>query len=80
MIRKTVSQARGNFAEVLQDSAVEPVEILRHGQRVAVIVSPTMFDKATEALEDLADEVAFDETLGGETIPWDEVKRELGLA
>jgi hypothetical protein len=47
---------------------------------MGVIVSPTMFDKALEALEDQADEAAFDLALDGETLPWDEVKKELGLA
>ncbi len=31
-------------------------------------------------LEDQADEAAFDEAISGETIPWDEVKKELGLS
>jgi len=47
---------------------------------VAVMVSPTMFDRAMEALEDQADEAAFDEAISGEMIPWDEVKKELGLS
>jgi hypothetical protein len=44
------------------------------------MVSPTMFDRAMEALEDQADEAAFDEAISGETIPWDELKKELGLS
>ncbi|MGA1447030.1 MAG: type II toxin-antitoxin system prevent-host-death family antitoxin, partial [Pontimonas sp.] len=51
MVRKTVSEARESFAEVLAGVDSEPVEIFRHGVRVAVIVSPTMYDKSVEALE-----------------------------
>jgi prevent-host-death family protein len=80
MSQRSISDARENFADVLRDALDEPVEILRHGERIGVIVSPTMFDKALEALEDQADEAAFDLALDGETLPWDEVKKELGLA
>ena len=80
MIQKTVSEARESFAEVLATVNVEPVEIFRHGVRVAVIVSPTMYDKSVEALEDKADEEASDAVDRDDTIPWDEIKSELGLA
>lgn len=79
MVQHSISDVRDNFAAIIQETSLEPVEIVRHGRRVAVMVSPTMFDRAMEALEDQADEAAFDEALPGETIPWDEVKRELGL-
>ena len=80
MIHKTVSEARESFAEVLAAVNLEPVEIFRHGVRVAVIVSPTMYDKSVEALEDKADEEASDAVDRDDTIPWDEIKSELGLA
>jgi prevent-host-death family protein len=75
----SISALRENLAEAIRHSATEPADIVRHGQRVAVIVSPMMFDRALEALEDQADEAAFDGAISGETIPWDEVKKELGL-
>jgi len=78
MTKKTVSEARESFASVLAEVATEPVEIFRHG--VAVIVSPTMYDASVEALEDKADEEAFDAVDRDDTIPWDEIKSELGLA
>lgn len=80
MVQKTVSEARESFAEVLAGVDSEPVEIFRHGVRVAVIVSPTMYDKSVEALEDKADEEAVDAVDRDDTIPWDEIKSELGLA
>lgn len=80
MAQHSISDIRENLASVIQETSREPVEIVRHGQRVAVMVSPTMFDRAMEALEDQADEAAFDEALLGDMIPWDEVKRELGLS
>ena len=58
----------------------EPVEIFRHGERIAVIVSPTMFDRSVEALEESADEHAFDEVNREGSVPWEDIKKELGLA
>ena len=80
MAQHSISDIRDNLAAVIQESATEPVEIIRHGRRVAVMVSPMMFDRAMEALEDQADEAAFDEAVSGEMIPWDELKKELGLS
>ena len=80
MAKKTVSEARESFAEVLTTVESEPVEIFRHGERIAVIVSPTMFDRSVEALEDSADEHAFDEVNREGSVPWEDIKKELGLA
>ena len=80
MAEKTVSEARESFAEVLAQVESEPVEIFRHGERIAVIVSPTMFDRSVEALEESADEHAFDEVNREGSVPWEDIKKELGLA
>ena len=80
MTQKTVSEARESFAEVLAQVESEPVEIFRHGERIAVIVSPTMYDRSLEALEDIADEQAFDDVVRDESVPWEDIKTELGLA
>lgn len=80
MAQKTVSEARESFAEVLAQVESEPVEIFRHGERVAVIVSPTMYDRSVEALEDIADEQAFDDVARDDSVPWEGIKKELGLA
>jgi prevent-host-death family protein len=80
MAQKTVSEARESFAEVLAQVESEPVEIFRHGERVAVIVSPTMYDRSIEALEDMADEQAFDGVARDDSVPWEDIKKELGLA
>lgn len=80
MAHKTVSEARESFAEVLAQVESEPVEIFRHGERVAVIVSPTMYDRSVEALEDIADEQAFDDVVRDDSVPWEDIKKELGLA
>ncbi|MFM1953711.1 MAG: hypothetical protein RL187_920 [Actinomycetota bacterium] len=80
MSEKTVSELRENLADALNELDKEPVEIFRHGRRIAVMVSPMMFDKAMDALEERADEAAYDEVDRDDTLPWDEVKRELGLS
>lgn len=81
MPQKTISKARESFAEVWALVEIEPVEkIFRHGERKTVIVSPTMYDRSVEALEDIADEQAFDDVDRDESVPWEDIKTELGLA
>ena len=44
------------------------------------MVSPERYDRMLEALEDVEDAAAFDEAMAeeGESIPWDQVKKDLG--
>lgn len=78
----TATDAREHFSDALAACTTEPVFITRHGKRVAVLVTPDFYDRAIEALEDAEDvaaaRAARDEP--GESIPWEVVKADLGLA
>ena len=76
------SKAREFFSEVVETSHTEPVFIERRGRVAAVVISPSLYTKMLEALEDVEDIAAFDEALAeeGDAIPWDQVKADLGWA
>lgn len=75
-----VSAARDQLPAVLEQSATEAVTLLRHGRPVAVVVSPQRYEELLEAEEELEDVEAFDEAMAeaGESIPWEQVKVDLG--
>ena len=81
MAQFSVSNARENFAQALDTIQREPVEITRHGKTVAVMIDPMVYERLAEAAEDAADIDALDQALAGsdDTIPWDQVKEDLGL-
>ncbi|MGO1545151.1 MAG: type II toxin-antitoxin system Phd/YefM family antitoxin [Gulosibacter sp.] len=76
------SDARKNFADAIRMAQTEPVMIEKRGERQVVMLAPELFERLTEAAEELEDTVAFDEAMNeeGENIPWDEVKADLGWA
>ena len=81
MAQFSVSNARGNFAQALETIQREPVEITRHGKTVAVMIDPAVYERLVDAAEDAADIDALDQVLAesDDTIPWDQVKEDLGL-
>ena len=62
----------------------EPVFLTRGGRRVAAVIDVEDLERLTQAAEDLADmevaDAARTEIAEHGTIPWDEVKADLGLA
>ncbi len=80
MSHYAASRAREFFSEVVDTSQTEPVFIERRGEVAAVVISPSLFTRMVEALEDAEDIASFDETLAeeGDTIPWEQVKADLG--
>lgn len=78
----TSSDAREHFSDALATANREPVFITRHGKRVAALVTTEFYERAVEALEDAEDIAAAQSALDedGESIPWETVKAELGLA
>lgn len=78
-----VSEARENLAEVIAEAqrSGTPVAVTRRGKRVAVLVDPDEYERLTSSLEDMLDrallKLARDED---EYIPWEQAKRDLGLA
>lgn len=76
----TISELRADIALAVSSTKKAPVEISKHGEPVAFLVSPSMYEKMIDALEELEDIAAFDQALASpdESIPWEKVKKELG--
>lgn len=74
------SDARQALPEVIDMAQREAVTIERHNRPVAVVVSPERHAELLEAWEESQDVAAFDEAMaeGGGSIPWDQVKADLG--
>ena len=81
----SVTEARSRLADVIDDARVHhrPVFLARRGRRVAAVIDAEDLERLTEAAENLADieaaQAARDEIAERGTIPWDEVKADLGL-
>ncbi len=78
----SAASARANWAATLDASRTEPVTLTRHGRAVGVLISPDLWERALEAMEDAEDLAAARASLAeeGESIPWQQVKADLGLA
>lgn len=86
MTELSVSEARARLADVVDEARVQhdPVYLTRRGHRVAAVIDADDLDRLLEAAEDLADieaaRAARSEVADGGSIPWDDVKADLGLA
>ncbi len=80
MATMSVSEARENLSGAIGLAETEAVVLERYGKPAAVLVSPERYDELMTALEDAEDIRAFDEAMaeGGESIPWAQVKADLG--
>jgi prevent-host-death family protein len=76
-----MSKVRENLSEVVDVTrrSGEPLYLTKHGKPVAVLVDYELFESVVERLEDYMDREAIAETKGEIGIPWEQVKRELGL-
>jgi prevent-host-death family protein len=79
----TVTEARDRLADVIDEARRhhEPVYLHRRGKRLAAVIDAEDLDRLIELAEDAIDiaeaRAALEED--GESIPWDEVKADLGL-
>ena len=80
MATKSISEARDALPAVVMTAQTEAVILERYGRRAAVLISPERYDELMDALEEVEDIRAFDEAMAeeGPTIPWDQVKADLG--
>ena len=76
-----LSQARRDLPSLIDRVADHAVAISRHGSPVAVLISPSRYEELLSAQEDLEDLGLIEASLEDKTpsIPWEQVKRELGL-
>jgi len=81
MSELSVTDARAELPAAIKKSQKSPVHILKHGEPVAVLISPTLYLEMLEAMEELEDIEAFDQAVlsNEKLIPWESVKKELGL-
>lgn len=88
MTELTVSEARARLADAVDQARTshEPVFLTRRGRRVAALVDASDLDDLLEMAEELEDlKAAAAARLemaesGAQSIPWDQVKADLGLA
>ena len=82
----TITEARAQLSALVDRAQREPVYLTRRDQTVAAIVDASQLHALLESAEELADIRAVDdawaeaERLGEVPVPWEEVKRDLGLA
>ena len=82
MTELSISNAREGLAAAINDLDTGPVTISRHGKPVAVLLSPSSYEKFLEVMADAQDIAAYDAARSdlGPLIPWEAVKKDLGLA
>lgn len=76
----SASEARQNFAALLETVQHRAVKVERRGVVQAVVLSSTEYERLLDAAEEAEDAHAFDEAMAeeGANIPWEQVKRDLG--
>lgn len=79
-----VTEARERFSELVETSATEPVFLTKRGRRQAVVISTAEYERLLEADEDAQDLAGSDAAMaeimaGAPTIPWAQIKADLGL-
>lgn len=82
MTTMAVSEARENLSGALDTARTQPVFLERYGKAVAVLVSAERYQELIEAYEEAEDVAAFDDAMAeeGDSIPWNQVKADLGWA
>jgi prevent-host-death family protein len=85
MTEVTITEARGTLSALVDQAYDGPVFLTRRNRAVAAIVNPEQLESLRADADELADiravDAAWEETerLGETPIPWEEVKRDLGL-
>lgn len=80
-----ITDARDRLASIVDEARNGPVYLTRRNRAVAAIVDPAALATLVEDAEELADikavDAAWEETqrLNEVPVPWDDVKRDLGL-
>ncbi len=80
MAKISISSARETLPASVDRAQTEAVFIERHGRPAAVLISAARYDELMEAYEEAEDIAAFDVAMAeeGPSIPWEEVKIDLG--
>ena len=80
MVTMNVSAARENLSDAVELAQAEAVFLERYGRPAAVLVSPERYEQLMTAFEDAEDVAAFDAAMDeeGPSVPWEQVKADLG--
>jgi len=67
-----LSDANQDFSLLIDRAAEEPILITRQGKEAAVVISPSLYQEMTEAMEDLEDIAAYDAAKArkGDSVLW----------
>ena len=78
----SLSDARRDLPTLINEAQTHAITISRHGEPAAVLISPSRYEQLLQSLEDLEDLRAIDQAMADPSpnIPWEQVKKELGLA
>ena len=85
MTEIAITDARGRLASIIDTARRGPVYLTRRNRPVAAIIDADQLSQLLEDADELADiravDAAWEETerLGETPIPWEDVKRDLGL-
>ncbi len=67
---------------LIEDLLIRPIRVEVNGEALAILINSERFYELVEAEEEIEDLRAYDESIrdASPNIPWDEVKRDLGLS
>ncbi len=67
---------------LIEDLLIRPIRVEVNGEALAILINSERFYELVEAEEEIEDLRAYDESIRDTSpnIPWDEVKRDLGLS
>ena len=77
-LRTGNAKSPGLSPEVIELAQREAVTIEKHGRPVAVVISPARHEELLDAWEESQDVAAFDAARADDTVPWEQVKADLG--
>lgn len=75
-----MSEARSRLSELVDASHGEAVLLERRGAPAAVLISPERYEELLSAFDEVNDVAALDASLveSAPTVPWDQVRADLG--
>ena len=76
-----LSDANHDLSMLVDKAAEEPILITRQGEEAAVVISPSLYQEMTEALENHEDITAYDsaKTRQEDSVLWQDARKDLGL-
>lgn len=86
MEHTTITDARDRLSSLIDEARIAPVYLTRRNRTVAALVDAEQLGQLLDDAEELADIRAVDDAwaeadrLNETPIPWEDVKRDLGLA